>query len=286
MAPARAYTFIGLNVVRAFSIIALLLVFASSIVVMAHDIQAVNHFVSAGKASKDSSSTNSTVSPQLDDDYIPGSTVPNQPAGAFWAVLNRLLIVGQVIVLLLSEFGWPAAFFDRFFPVLGQDFGLGALGIIQCLIGAAVLSHRVDEFALVSAFFLFSVGCLNMVVGLIWRESAKSKRSILSWREQKKDVLPSLKGSLPVRAGSPMSSSSPPYVSRPLYPGNSYHAEETSEVPSRAGLGFGRQGEKAAALKGFMISKPAESLPRYMPNSVASTRPDSVASSAGGPAAF
>jgi hypothetical protein len=62
-----------------------------------------------------------------------GSTVPNQPAGAFWAVLNRLLIIGQVVVLMMSEFGWPSAFFDRFFPVLGQDFGLGALGIIQCL---------------------------------------------------------------------------------------------------------------------------------------------------------
>jgi len=47
--------------------------------------------------------------------------------------VNRLLIIGQVIILLLSEVGWPAAFFDRFFPVLGQDFGLGALGIIQCL---------------------------------------------------------------------------------------------------------------------------------------------------------
>ena len=62
-----------------------------------------------------------------------GSTVPNQPAGAFWAVLNRLLIVGQTIVLLLSEFGWPSVFFERFFPILGTDFGLGPLGLMQCL---------------------------------------------------------------------------------------------------------------------------------------------------------
>jgi hypothetical protein len=119
---------------------------------MAHDIQAVNHFVAAGKGVRDSNSTDSSA-PELQDGYIPyvfvpsfiawifrlvtiaisGSTVPNQPAGAFWAVLNRLLIIGQVVVLLLSEFGWPASFFDRFFPVLGQDFGVGALGIIQCL---------------------------------------------------------------------------------------------------------------------------------------------------------
>ena len=62
-----------------------------------------------------------------------GSTVPNQPAGAFWAVLNRLLIIGQTIVLLLSEFGWPSVFFQRFFPILGKDFGLGPLGLMQCL---------------------------------------------------------------------------------------------------------------------------------------------------------
>jgi hypothetical protein len=33
----------------------------------------------------------------------------------------------------VSEVSWPIAFFDRFFPVLGSGFGLGALGIFQCL---------------------------------------------------------------------------------------------------------------------------------------------------------
>jgi hypothetical protein len=31
------------------------------------------------------------------------------------------------------------------------------------------------------------------------------------------------------------------------------------------GFGFGRQGEKAAGLKGYLISKPVESLPKYAP---------------------
>jgi hypothetical protein len=62
-----------------------------------------------------------------------GSTVPNQPAGEFWSILNRLFIIFQIIVLALSEIGWPVAFFNRFFPVLGSDFGVGALGVIQCL---------------------------------------------------------------------------------------------------------------------------------------------------------
>lgn len=62
-----------------------------------------------------------------------GSTVPNQPAGVFWAVVNRLLILFQVVVLILSEMNWPQAFFTNYFPVLGKDFGLGALGIFECL---------------------------------------------------------------------------------------------------------------------------------------------------------
>ena len=62
-----------------------------------------------------------------------GSSVPNQPAGAFWAVLNRLFIIGQTVVLIFSEFGFPSAFFTRYFPVLGKNFGLGALGVIQML---------------------------------------------------------------------------------------------------------------------------------------------------------
>ena len=49
-------------------------------------------------------------------------------------MINRLLIIiAQVIMIALSEVGWPQVFFDRFFPILGSDFGLGALGIMQLL---------------------------------------------------------------------------------------------------------------------------------------------------------
>jgi hypothetical protein len=65
--------------------------------------------------------------------FLSYSTVPNQPAGEFWAVLNLLLIIFQVVALILSEIGWPMKFFNRFFPVLGSDFGLGPLGVMQCL---------------------------------------------------------------------------------------------------------------------------------------------------------
>jgi hypothetical protein len=56
--------FIGLNAVRTLSIIALLLVFSSSIFVMVTDIQAVNYFQAAGHAG------NSTMNDLQDCDYI------------------------------------------------------------------------------------------------------------------------------------------------------------------------------------------------------------------------
>lgn len=256
MMPPRAYIFIGLNAVRALSMIALILVFASSVFVMVNDIKAYNAFIAAGAGSSTataSDATNSTVAAMVNCQYIANSTVPNQPAGIFWAVLNRLLIIFQVIVLFLSEIGWPAVFFDRFFPVLGKDFGLGALGVIQGLIGAAVLSHHCDDFSLVSAFFLFALGCLNMFCGLIFRAGAKTKRSFTAWKENKKALLPTT-----VRDG---------FVTAVFHqPTGSSGAESVSTLMSeKAGLGFGRQGEKAAALKGFYINKPVESLPRYMP---------------------
>ena len=65
-----------------------------------------------------------------------------------------------------------------------------------------MLSHHVDEFSLVSAFFLFSVGCVNIFLGLVFRESAKARRSLSAWHDQYKDASDSV---LPTsaRAGSP-----------------------------------------------------------------------------------
>src|SRR4051812_25753567 len=39
--------------------------------------------------------------------FCSGSTVPNQPAGAFWAVVSSLLVIFQTIVL-LREFAFCA----------------------------------------------------------------------------------------------------------------------------------------------------------------------------------
>ncbi|EAU87649.2 hypothetical protein CC1G_09110 [Coprinopsis cinerea okayama7 len=270
MLPPRAYTFIGLNAVRILSIISLLLVFASNIVTLVNDIKAVNRFMEAGKDGI-AGANNATLDALRDFDYISDSTVPNQPAGAFWAVLNRLFIIGQVVVLVGSELSFPSQFFVKFFPVLGKEFGLGPLGLIQMLIGAAILSHRVDTFTLVSAFFLFSVGCLNVLLGLIFRASAKSKRSVTSWREHAKNALPTHIGPVDVRpvvnAGTQfMSQKSTPFNSPPPFVSHLHTGSSTaSGSTEKSGLGFGRQAEKAAGLRGYLLSKPVESLPKYSP---------------------
>ncbi|THH06583.1 hypothetical protein EW145_g3986 [Phellinidium pouzarii] len=264
MLPPRAYIFIGLNGIRILSIIALLLVFSSSILVMVDDVRAYNKFISNTQSgSNNSDNSNSTM---VDCDYIEGSTVPNQPGGIFWAVLNRLLIIFQVVILILSEIGWPYTFFDKYFPVLGSNFGLGALGLIQCFIGAAVLSHHVDDFALVSAFFLFALGCLNILAGLIFREKAKDKRSVTSWQsEKRKGLLPMVQEKAGERPGPfrPLFTGQPP----PSFTQGSRFTDEKSSVLSgEKGYGWGRAAERFAAGKGgLLITRPLEALPPYGP---------------------
>lgn len=130
-------------------------------------------------------------------------------------------------------------------------------GLVTCSfpyrIGASVLSQHVDDFTLVAAFFLFVVGCLNMLLGLIFRESAKQRRSIKAWRAGPQDTLPT---HLPPTANlnrSATSSSGQSYASSTVYEEKGRDLTEfgAARSTSRAGYGFGRQGEKAAGMKGL-----------------------------------
>jgi len=201
--------FYGLNAVRALSIVCLLLASASSIVTIVPDIRAVN------KLQDDANFNQGACG------YVGGSNVPDQPAGVFWAVLNRFFIIFELVFLLLSEISWPMVLFDRFFPVLGSDFGLGALGVFQARIGTTILSHHVGKFELVIAFLLLFTGCLNIALGLESREKAKAKRSIHAWRHGTSDD--DAKGT-------------PHLVARQL----------AADAPSSGGLGFGRQGREVS----------------------------------------
>jgi len=136
-------------------------------------------------------------------------------------------------------------------------------GLYKCCKYNSVIYH-VDTFTLVSAFFLFSLGCLNVLVGLIFRESAKSKRSVTSWREHAKSAIPTHVGGVKIAPIASSVMSSPPSFVSHLHTGSS-DSKSDSEKDKFASFGFGRQGEKAAGLRGYLISKPVESLPRYMP---------------------
>ena len=61
---------------------------------MVTNIKAVNAFQASG----------SNSSALADCDYIAGSTVPNQPAGVFWAVVASLLIIFQTVILFRESF--------------------------------------------------------------------------------------------------------------------------------------------------------------------------------------
>lgn len=131
-----------------------------------------------------------------------------------------------------------------------------------------------------SAFFLFSIGCLNVLLGLIFRERAKAKRSITSWKEQAKSALP-----VPVQQGLGAAKTVSSHLG--MWPESDEEKSKLGHVfknslsskhsigsngsngsgitPKRdfSGMGFGRQGEKAAHLKGFLLARPVESLPKY-----------------------
>ena len=162
------------------------------------------------------------------------STVPDQTGGVAWAVINRLFIIAQVTILTLSELDWFSGLFDKFFPVVGSEFGPGPLGVFQCLIGGTVLSHHVCKFVLVSGFFLFSIGGLNIAIGLALGVAAKTIRS---GRMEEADTL-QFQPAVPLKKQPSGFSETTPGAA----PGPS----------SSLGHGFGKQAEKAASINGIV----------------------------------
>jgi hypothetical protein len=84
---------------------------------------------------------------------------------------------------------------------------------------------------------------------------------VTSWRDHAKSVLPP-----PVQRAASSASTlwGPAFSEKKNGSGKDLGARF-------AGYGFGRQGEKEAGKKGFLISKPVEALPRYAPRARAST---------------
>ena len=114
-------------------------------------------------------------------------------------------------------------------------------------------------FALVSAFFLFSIGILNILLGLIFRSPIKERRMILSWRNK---APPQVE-----RAASAISAASDLYSQFSSKKSDVEKGEKSAHQATAGGkgfsFGFGRQGGLKAEYAGFTISKPMETLPKY-----------------------
>lgn len=115
-----------------------------------------------------------------------------------------------------------------------------------------------------------------MSQGLIFREKSKHKRSITSWREGKKELLPTA-----TSIGGAVFSQVVPGPARPMFTavapsfrsaansmasrfsGHDGDDEKASVHSERPSYGWGSAGEKAAAKLGMGISRPLEALPPY-----------------------
>lgn len=90
---AQGPIFIGLNVLRALSMIGLLLVFIANIVTLVGDGEAIREDrTSAVPTTSRGNTTSSNSTMEFKCDYIFNSTIPDQAGGAFWSVLNRVFI--------------------------------------------------------------------------------------------------------------------------------------------------------------------------------------------------
>jgi hypothetical protein len=121
---------------------------------------------------------------------------------------------------------------------------------------------------------------LNIILGLVFRSGIHSRRAILSWRNK----APSALTDKVDRATDAVSYASDVYSSFRSHSRNSdvekqplHHDEKHADWDIRSqkseseksqpfgALGFGRKGQETAEKKGFVISKPLESLPKYAP---------------------
>lgn len=161
--------FFILNALRGLSMISLLFVFIANIVIMAQDIQAIQH----GVTDKD----------HEDCDYIENSGVPNQPAGAFRAFFIIALNIVEVMVLFLSETGFPPNLFKKWIPCLESESSLVGLGVLEVLLAAQMMSHFMDSFPLVACFFLLIAGILNILT--MYFDRPRFYRTIAYWRSRK-----------------------------------------------------------------------------------------------------
>lgn len=133
--------------------------------------------------------------------YVGNTSVPRTVGGILFNALNRIFCCFILLFMLVAEAPPPFKAVERFwayaFPPFGEHFSTGVLGLTQIFIGCTALTlpsvdlstHeqpeltiglRISGFPQVAGWFLFILGCLNMLFGLAFGSSIKSIRSVLS----------------------------------------------------------------------------------------------------------
>lgn len=131
-------------------------------------------------------------------------------------------------------------------------------------ISIQILSHFVEDLTLLSAFVLFVIGCINILLGLILGASAKAKRSISPSRAGIEGVLPTSQNNRsvfnsPFAIFSRKNQKITPYITRQEST-SSHNGSWTRMSTEKDGYG---PGEKSNGLEEPVIQKPDESLPKY-----------------------
>jgi hypothetical protein len=163
--------FFLLNALRGLSMLSLLFVLIANFVIMAQDIQALKH---------------ESHDPESEDcDYIEASSVPNQAAGTFRAFFIIALNLIEIIVLFLSETGFPASLFQKWIPCLDNEHSLVGLGVLQVLLAAQMMSHFLEPFPLVACFFLLIAGFFNIFT--MYFDRPRFFRSYEFWKGARAD---------------------------------------------------------------------------------------------------
>jgi hypothetical protein len=163
--------FFLLNALRGLSMVSLLFVFIANFVIMAQDIQAIHN---------ESHATAAELAADEECDFIGASSVPNQAAGTFRAFLIIALNIVEIIILFLSETGFPASFFKKWIPCLDNEQSLVCLGVLQLLLAAQMMSHFLEPFPLVASFFLLIAGIFNILT--MYFDRPRHFRSYEFWK--------------------------------------------------------------------------------------------------------
>lgn len=152
MLPLKGLVFVGLNLLRALSIVTTLLVFSATIRLMVNDSKAYNIVKS--------SDTLDAVKSECD--YIPDTDIPSTTWGLFWAQLNRSWILCLCVICVLSGkfrkkirivadpkqlescMGPLEQIFNSSIPILGPSFSTVPLGFIQIMVSTCQM-HQIQS---------------------------------------------------------------------------------------------------------------------------------------------